>query len=404
MIFFRPLLLVVCCFSLHVQGSELLNDEARHIPAGLTSHDDRGRKPEYHSIEKSGQAVKALTTRYPGVGSVFRGFSLSDAMMKCSGTLVASDLVLTAAHCITGREENDHYWFYLQHAGMVPVSRKGTETFCDHYACDDEPGASNDLAILRLKYPVHHLNAAMLPDNNGLKASNKAIMVGMGISTPGAADFNLKRQTTTWLAKCSNGSLDDRFMCSKPGSDLPKPCHLDSGGSLLQISTDGNLVQTGMAIRTGIGCSTGQAVYHNTASTAFSAWIGQHLESSRNRRPLDSLLAREIYNNPGGWLGGELKESINEFIIPSDMKRIIVTLNHSPGLNAPERINNFDLELFKPLNGYHVGTESTVLCENSWKLVSVCRVESPAPGRWHAKITRIRGEGHFQLVATGFDR
>ena len=103
-------------------------------------------------------------------------------------------------------------------------------------------------------------------------------------------------------------------------------------------------------------------------------------------------------SEPEGWLDESSKFQELDFEVSHDIAELLVTMNHAPGARSGETHNNFDLELTGPEND---SASLLPYCDNTWKLLAVCRVPSPALGAWKARVIRRHGEGHFQLVATG---
>ena len=63
------------------------------------------------------------TILFPAVGSVLKGHDQSRARQWCTGTLIGSQHVLTAAHCIEENLDPAAYHIFFQNAGLFAVEK-----------------------------------------------------------------------------------------------------------------------------------------------------------------------------------------------------------------------------------------------------------------------------------------
>lgn len=332
-------------------------------------------------------------------GSIFEGRSPEAADMVCSGTLVMCDMVLTAAHCLQFRHvAGNQFWFYLQHSGLHEIARDELALFCDTHDCSGPPESFFDLALLRLNTLAWK---AQKTGSSVDATEQEARFVGYGIKPPKLDSYNIKRISSIRLSKCDFLAGENHTLCSNLDDETPTPCHKDSGGPLYAESEGGEYILKGIAIRTGVGCRAGQAIYNDMSSPVIQAWLEEHTSQSTNRCKKNTQKRTEILNEPEGWLDEKTDFQELEIEVANGLDELLVSLNHAPGEILGEAHNDFDLKLYGPENN----AKSLIpYCDNTWKLLSICRVPSPTEGTWKARVTRKHGEGHFQLVASGISR
>ena len=343
-----------------------------------------------------------LSTEFIDAGSIFEGPSVESAELVCSGVLVACDTVLTAAHCLKYRHAAENrFWLFFQHMGVHEVDHEEIIFFCDDNHCPGQSEKYYDLALLRLISPSNR--QSMVPKAKTTFESHEVVtrFLGFGIRLPWLDNHNLKRLTSIQLRDCDSPSPDAQIFCSDLDNDVPTPCHKDSGGPLYAVLKGGEQSLLGIAIRTGVGCRSGQAVYNDITSPIVQSWLRNRIGEKANQCSKITRSAAEIISEPEGWLDETSSVWELKFNVTSDLDQLLVTMNHAPGANLGGMHNDFDLELSSPAND---SASLLIYCDNTWKLLSVCRVPSPAPGTWKARVIRKHGEGHFQLVATGITK
>src|SRR4051812_17989128 len=221
----------------------------------------------------------------------------------CGASLVAPDMVLTAAHCVTDDRDGD------QRNEVVPASSLrvvlGTKKLSAASSGEtlavtevlrepayDESTDSFDVALLRLERasrstPIRIAGAA----DRGLWAAGGAVTVtGWGTQLfPDPAGLTISdelREVTVHArsdAECASSAVLDTFdphtmLCAGEPSGGKDACQGDSGGPLMGSGPSGALTLVGVVSK-GMGCGfpTQYGVYGRVGDGPLHAWIDAQL-------------------------------------------------------------------------------------------------------------------------------
>nr|XP_033331111.1 inactive serine protease scarface [Megalopta genalis] len=191
-----------------------------------------------------------------------------DRKILCSGALVSTHDVLTAANCIDTMVPNDvaiklGEWklgYELQHEEPLPFEILNVSSISMHPGYTRGHG-KHDLAILHLETPAildHHVNPLCLPQTNQLQANKSCIATGWGKSIlqahytgaiMHAVDMNI---LPTNLCKEQLATEDvyqsaiDGIICTVPKEDINNVCEADVGGPLACQNGEGYYELTGI--------------------------------------------------------------------------------------------------------------------------------------------------------------
>ena len=143
------------------------------------------------------------TTDYPAVGYFYMCSDTNQQnCWECSGTLIASRWVATAAHCVVGGNLSGEYYFIIGYSWDQATDYARIQTTYAHEQYDDQ-NYINDVALLKLSSAI--TSVSPMPVNTETVGSNwigrELQVVGYGITGSNASDSGFKRTADMSIAE-----------------------------------------------------------------------------------------------------------------------------------------------------------------------------------------------------------
>lgn len=251
---------------------------------------------------------------------------VSDAgTATCTGSLIARDIVLTAAHCLADEGlRGVAVLFSLDDTNLTEeqvIYAADGAIHPDYMPTDDESKVWNDIAIIKLEKPAPaDFQLAVLPTVETIKqlvTGSKLTLAGYGITNAvirkllkdkngkvvigkdgQPATIELPGRGSGTLRSVANievtGLTADAKEISFDQKDLRGACHGDSGGPALLQLQDGTYIQVGVTSRgTNLlgNCNEG-AIYSGVAGQI--EWITSAIEALNKPtvKPVDEPVAK----------------------------------------------------------------------------------------------------------------
>ncbi len=352
---------------------------------------------------------------FPAVGAVLYRNSQSDLMTGCTGTLIGSTAVLTAAHClnVTGSDSKPHkpLYVFFQHEGLIRVSTAIPPTPFPSYSGTE----FGDIGIIFLEKAVIGIDPVKLNTFAQVPSASIARIVGFGyhnlfnVSTPTSKFIDssgIKVWAHVQTEKCtSKKSLICWTYKQRPvDSVFGSTCYGDSGGPLFS-EVAGEWVLSGI---THGGSSDKPCLPGDKAVDAevfdFRWWIIQQLQS--HITPVATMSLQPLLpldNDADSRYVVQISDSIFQ---PADP-----TFSKMFSLNAQQALVRISVNATPRRTGVSTGLSLAVErggqlteCHNEVDdTATSCDLPPPAGGDWKVIVSGAPGQ-EFQVVATLFSK
>ena len=223
-----------------------------------------------------------------------------DTDMACSGTVVAANVILTAAHCaldestgapldpsgfrvVTGSVD----WTNTSARQVSGVSRVIVDP------AYDPTNHNSDAALLVLSTPTSAptIRLAGAADRGLESAGTDSAIAGWGETYAGSDITDVLQwaktvvQSPAYCDQFTRSYVSGFQLCAVdyPFDDTGT-CNGDSGGPLLATDTAGNLVEIGITSYGPVDCDTNSASYY-TAARSISAWATSQINAANPTSP-----------------------------------------------------------------------------------------------------------------------
>ena len=238
-----------------------------------------GSRPVYLAYDDPTKIVGGTTARIGDWGwQVAMNYN---GGFTCGGSVLNSQWIVTAAHCVYGRTTASLYSFDIGiHDRLAPeawaVNRKVSKIII--HPSYTQTNSRNDIALMKLSAPITYSNYIIpvcIPTESASMAGKTAIATGWGTTrSGGTVSRYLLQVSLPWLtdARCAQKypTVDvSNAICAGETGGNKDTCQGDSGGPLVVQNPDGKWYLGGIT-SWGYGCGDG-GVY--TRTSLYNPWI-----------------------------------------------------------------------------------------------------------------------------------
>jgi hypothetical protein len=377
-------------------------DVAPAAKARLSDHDragpaEAGKQLRNRREHGTRRIVNGLYSfRHAAVAGILRGANASTAQAWCTGTLVACDKVLTAAHCISEHEDPAGYHVYFPHTGVFSVARiswlKSEYKF--PYA---------DLAILHVATPVEGIQPIAINLTGSPGENSNALIVGYGRSGGTNSDYGIKREGSVKFSSCKGAFADKRLLCWNFDAEINQAhshsntCNADSGGGVFMLEKSGQRTAMRLVgvVSGGIDSNCVKADHsYNTDVFKWRDWLtseGVYDPSPKICKSKIEIDRPSNVRSAVAKLSAARPEAHYEVSIGDGLASLRVAMN---GDDDGHSSNDFDLRVYSP------DSISPECSQDAPGQFAYCEVRRPAAGLWKISVTRKVGEGTAQVTVT----
>lgn len=208
--------------------------------------------------------------------------SVPEGTALCTGSIIADDLIVTAAHCVQAHGTGMRILFGLK-SNSSAITRKASDARVpQEYQGENSTGIDQyDIGLVRFPggLPAGYVAAQVLPESIALADNESVTLSGYGITDGSTHAGSGTLRKTDVKIKIANYGRTEVLLDQSKGHGA---CHGDSGGPAV-VKANGNLYVWGVTNRGAPDDAPDdclhEAVY--TKINAHTAWLGSATQDMR---------------------------------------------------------------------------------------------------------------------------
>ena len=346
----------------------------------------------------------------------------------CGGSIIAENLVLTAAHCMEGVDGNSPDMQVRVGAHSLTDGSGQVIKVVTTYTHQEYPNLSKDVALLKLAEKITDKNAKtlVLADDaffqKNIKAGTKMVVSGWGtLASDGQMPDKLMEVMVPYVTNevCNsteayNGQIQATEMCAGLKTGGKDSCQGDSGGPLV-VKSGNDFVQVGV-VSWGEGCAVANkyGVYANVAS--LKNWIDNAAAGNEDPSGLNGSTDGEGENEGGNEAVQENYFAFQETIsyhfddealemvleLPEGINVLYISTRGGEGdadISAELLLNDAEQENCDPENDFYCDLSSidTYMSVNEGNDEMII-IEFPMPGEWRISVSDVNEYKDVEFV------
>jgi hypothetical protein len=267
---------MVIALLLMLNGRALAQDEPV-APSGEKTHPADGRAPEIVGGNDAdpGDYPWQASIQYP------KGFH------SCGGSLIDSEWILTAAHCVTDTDPGSYQVVLGEHNQNV---NEGTEQTFTVVSVISHPNynsntSDNDMALLKLGSPANIISGQVetvaLNTEEEIPNGTPSTVTGWGDTSEGGSPASILQEVSVPVVSnqvCNEaygGDITLNMLCAGYQEGGKDACQGDSGGPLVSSDGSNGWVQTGV-VSWGNGCAQPDFYGVYARVSKYISWVEEH--------------------------------------------------------------------------------------------------------------------------------